>query len=301
MLSAHHGAQEAIARCVLIGDHKQLPAVVQQSADESVVSDPLLNGIGLTDCRHSLFERLLAHFKTSEGYDPRFVYMLTRQGRMHRDIAEFPNRAFYGGRLDVVPLGHQLLPHQETKSQHGIARMLTAHRVAFVAAPRPQLSPSAKTNGIEAEMIAATVLQVYQMAGKSFNPDTTVGVIVPYRNQIATVRHALDRYGVPVLHGITIDTVERYQGSQRDCIVYGFTVHQPYQLKFLTNNVFEEDGLLIDRKLNVAMTRARLNLVLMGNPALLSQNQTFHELMAFVRSKGGYLDVSLEDYCLGRF
>ncbi len=301
LLSAHHGAQEAIARCVLIGDHKQLPAVVQQSADESVVSDPLLNGIGLTDCRHSLFERLLAHFKTSEGYDPRFVYMLTRQGRMHRDIAEFPNRAFYGGRLDVVPLGHQLLPHQETKSQHGIARMLTAHRVAFVAAPRPQLSPSAKTNGIEAEMIAATVLQVYQMAGKSFSPDTTVGVIVPYRNQIATVRHAIDRYGVPVLHGITIDTVERYQGSQRDCIVYGFTVHQPYQLKFLTNNVFAEDGMLIDRKLNVAMTRARLNLVLMGNPALLSQNQTFHELMAFVRSKGGYLDVSPEDYCLGRF
>ena len=301
LLSAHCGSREAIARSVLIGDHKQLPAVVQQSQDESVVSEPLLNDIGLTDCRRSLFERLLAHFKTPEGYDPRFVYMLTRQGRMHRDIAEFPNRAFYGGRLDVVPLDHQLLPHQQTESQHGIARLLATHRIAFVAAPRPQLSPSAKTNAIEAEMIAATVLQVYQMAGKTFNPDTTVGVIVPYRNQIATVRHAIDQYDIPVLHGITIDTVERYQGSQRDCIIYGFTVHQPYQLRFLTNNVFEEDGVLIDRKLNVALTRARLNLVLVGNPALLSQNAIFSRLMDFVRSKGGYVDVSAEDYCLGRF
>ncbi len=301
LLSAHSGEREAIERWILIGDHKQLPAVVQQPQDESVVSDSLLNDIGLTDCRNSLFERLLNHFKTPDGYNPRFVYMLTRQGRMHRDIAAFPNRAFYGGRLDVVPLNHQLLPSGVVATKNGIARMLATHRIAFVAAKRPQLSPSVKTNSIEAGMIAATVLQVYQSAMETFNPDTTVGVIVPYRNQIATVRHAIDRYDIPVLHGITIDTVERYQGSQRDCIVYGFTVHQPYQLKFLTNNVFEEDGMMIDRKLNVAMTRARLNLVMVGNPALLSLNHTFRQLIDFVRSKGGYVDVSTEDYCQGRF
>ncbi len=301
LLSARCGEREAIARWVLIGDHKQLPAVVQQPPEESVVSDSLLNGIRLTDCRNSLFERLLAHFKTPDGYDPRFVYMLTRQGRMHRDIAEFPNKAFYGGKLDVVPLDHQLLPHREMDSRNGIARMLATHRVAFVAAPRPQLSPSVKTNDVEAEMIAATVVQAYRLSEQTFSPDTTVGVIVPYRNQIATVRRAIDRYGIPVLHEITIDTVERYQGSQRDCIVYGFTVHQPYQLHFLTNNVFEEDGMIIDRKLNVAMTRARLNLVLVGNSKLLSQSRTFSQLMKFVRSKGGYVDVPMEDYCLGRF
>ena len=301
LLTAHDNGKEAIDRFVLIGDHKQLPAVVQQSVEESVVNEPELNAIGLTDCRLSLFERLLSRFKTSDGYDGRFVYMLTKQGRMHRFIGEFPNQAFYGGHLDVVPLEHQLLPYKAVETDNGIMKMLCSHRIAFVAAEHPRLSPSLKTNIIEAEMIAATVYQIYKLNKKDFSKDMTVGVIVPYRNQIATVRNAIDRYGIDILHDITIDTVERYQGSQRDYIIYGFTIHQMYQLNFLTDNVFEEDGMIIDRKLNVAMTRARLNLVMIGNPKLLSMNVTFSRLMDFVRSKGGYFDVTKDDYCNGRF
>ena len=301
LLTAHDKEKEAIDRFVLIGDHKQLPAVVQQSVEESVVNEPELNAIGLTDCRLSLFERLLSRFKTSDGYDGRFVYMLTKQGRMHRFIGEFPNQAFYGGHLDVVPLEHQLLPYKAVETDNGIMKMLCSHRIAFVAAEQPRLSPSLKTNIIEAEMIAATVYQIYLLTKDSFDKDMTVGVIVPYRNQIATVRNAIDRYGIDILHDITIDTVERYQGSQRDYIIYGFTIHQMYQLNFLTDNVFEEDGMIIDRKLNVAMTRARLNLVMIGNPKLLSMNVTFSRLMDFVRSKGGYFDVTKDDYCNGRF
>ena len=301
LLTAHDKEKEAIDRFVLIGDHKQLPAVVQQSVEESVVNEPELKAIGLTDCRLSLFERLLSRFKTANGYDDRFVYMLTKQGRMHKFIGEFPNQAFYGGHLDVVPLEHQLLPYKAVETDNGIMKMLCSHRIAFVAAEQPRLSPSLKTNIIEAEMIAATVYQIYKLNQKDFSKDMTVGVIVPYRNQIATVRNAIDRYGIDILHDITIDTVERYQGSQRDYIIYGFTIHQMYQLNFLTDNVFEEDGMIIDRKLNVAMTRARLNLVMIGNPKLLSMNVTFSRLMDFVRSKGGYYDVTKEDYCNGRF
>ena len=301
LLTAHDKEKEAIDRFVLIGDHKQLPAVAQQSAEESVVNEPELNAIGLTDCRLSLFERLLSRFKTANGYDERFVYMLTKQGRMHRFIGEFPNQAFYGGHLDVVPLEHQLLPCKDINTNNGIMKMLCSHRIAFVAAEQPRLSPSLKTNIIEAEMIAATVYQIYLLTKDSFDKDMTVGVIVPYRNQIATVRNAIDRYGIDILHDITIDTVERYQGSQRDYIIYGFTIHQMYQLNFLTDNVFEEDGMIIDRKLNVAMTRARLNLVMIGNPKLLSMNVTFSRLMDFVRSKGGYFDVTKDDYCNGHF
>ncbi len=301
LLTAHDKEKEAIDRFVLIGDHKQLPAVVQQSVEESVVNEPELKAIGLTDCRLSLFERLLSRFKTSDGYDGRFVYMLTKQGRMHKFIGEFPNQAFYGGHLDVVPLEHQLLPYKAVETDNGIMKMLCSHRIAFVAAEQPRLSPSLKTNIIEAEMIAATVYQIYLLTKDSFDKDMTVGVIVPYRNQIATVRNAIDRYGIDILHDITIDTVERYQGSQRDYIIYGFTIHQMYQLNFLTDNVFEEDGMIIDRKLNVAMTRARLNLVMIGNPKLLSMNVTFSRLMDFVRSKGGYFDVTKDDYCNGRF
>ncbi|MGM9732866.1 MAG: ATP-dependent helicase, partial [Prevotella sp.] len=301
LLSAEKDNLCCIEKFVLIGDHKQLPAVVQQTAEESVVTEPELIGINLRDCRSSLFERLLAQFKTPDGYNGRYVYMLTRQGRMHREIAEFPNYAFYGNKLDIVPLGHQLLPNVRKDSANSIITMLTSRRISFVAAEPPSLSPSAKTNAVEARMIAATVHAVYELAPAGFDSEKTVGVIVPYRNQISTIRNEIDRYGIPCLHDITIDTVERYQGSQRDYVIYGFTVQHPYQLDFLTNNVFEEDGQLIDRKLNVAMTRARLGLVLIGNPAMLNKNVTFRKLQDFVRSKGGYYDMPLEDYCEGKF
>lgn len=301
LLSAHNDGVNAIGRFVLIGDHKQLPAVVQQSVEESIVTDSDLNAINLTDCRLSLFERLLAQFKTAGGYDERFVYMLTRQGRMHRDIAEFPNVSFYAGRLDVVPLEHQLLPNASSGTSDGIRRMLTSHRISFVASERPQLSPSVKTNSVEAMMIAATVMEIYELTKDSFSVEKTIGIIVPYRNQISTVRNAIDKYGIPLLHDITIDTVERYQGSQRDYIIYGFTVHQPFQLNFLTNNVFEEDNMTIDRKLNVAMTRARLNLIMIGNPDILGQNYTFRKLMDFAKGRGAYIDATPDDYCSGTF
>ncbi len=301
LLSAQSGGRDAISRFVLIGDHKQLPAVVQQTPEESHVDDDELRSIGLTDCRLSLFERLLSNFKTDHGYDPRYVYMLTRQGRMHRDIAEFPNYAFYGNRLEVVPLHHQTLPTEICHSQNGIEQMLRTRRIAFVAAQKPRAATSVKTNQVEAEMIAATVVQIYNICKDRFDESQTVGVIVPYRNQIATIRGAIDRYGIGVLHNITIDTVERYQGSQRDYIIYGFTVQQPYQLNFLTNNVFEEDGMVIDRKLNVAMTRARLHLVLVGNPDILRENYTFYNLLEFVKSKDGYVDVPTEQFCKGDF
>ena len=150
-------------------------------------------------------------------------------------------------------------------------------------------------------MIAATVYHIYLLHRDDFVAEGTVGVIVPYRNQISTVRHAIDRYGTDVLHHITIDTVERYQGSQRDYIIYGFTVHHRYQLNFLANNIFEEDGSSIDRKLNVAMTRARLHLILMGNPSLLSEIPVFDRLISYLRGKDSYLEMDAEQYCKGSF
>ena len=301
LLSAKSGGRNAISRFVLIGDHKQLPAVVQQTEEESRVDEPELLAIGLTNCRLSLFERLLAGLKTSNGYDPRYVYMLTRQGRMHQTIAEFPNYAFYGNRLEVVPLDHQTLPCRPADSGNGITQLLSMRRVAFVNAEKPRTSAAVKTNQVEAEMIAATVVEIYRLTKESFDDSQTVGVIVPYRNQIATVRSAIDQKGIPLLHNITIDTVERYQGSQRDYIIYGFTIQQYNQLNFLTNNVFEEDGMVIDRKLNVAMTRARLHLLMVGNTDILIENFTFYKLLRYLMDNDSYFDIQLDKYCSGDF
>ena len=113
-----------------------------------------------------------------------------------------------------------------------------------------------------------------------------MGVIIPYRNQIAMIRRELAKLGIAELDNITIDTVERYQGSQRDVIIYSFTIAHRYQLDFLTANCFEENGKIIDRKLNVALTRARKQMIITGHIPTLCFNRTFKALIEHVRENG---------------
>ena len=79
------------------------------------------------------------------------------------------------------------------------------------------------------------------------------------------------------------------------------TVKHLYQLNFLTDNTFEEGGQTIDRKLNVALTRARLGMILVGNPQLLNLNPTFASLLSHIREAGGYVNIPPADFCKGKF
>ena len=278
-----------IDKFILIGDYKQLPAVVQQGDMDSEVSGRLLSGIGLTDCKNSLFERLM-HQELDKGRTD-FIGTLRRQGRMHPDIADFPNHEFYSReRLHCVPL-----PHQQAKeigyilpSQDDMDELMKRQRVIFIPSKdclQPEISD--KVNADEAHVVGDILKRVYRFYGENFNADKTVGVIVPYRNQIAMIRKEIEKTNIKALEDISIDTVERYQGSQRDVIVYSFTIQQPHQLDFLTANTFTEDGHDIDRKLNVALTRARKQLILTGNVKTLSASPIFRKLMEYVKEKGG--------------
>jgi DNA replication ATP-dependent helicase Dna2 len=296
------GLLTAVDKFILIGDYKQLPAVVQQSEkdsaiptiddrqDHAVIDMSILQDICLSNCRNSLFERLIRwedHEKRSD-----FIGILRRQGRMHPEIAEFPNQMFYRReQLEPVPCSHQL----ETElaytlpSQDAFDDVLKAHRMIFIPSQfckEPNVSD--KINASEASIVVDVLRRVHRFYGKDFNAQKTVGVIVPYRNQIAMIRKGIEKLGIPELEHISIDTVERYQGSQRDVIIYSFTIQNIWQLDFLAGNSFVEDGHIIDRKLNVAITRARKQMIMTGNPEILRNNQIFNELMEYVKRKEGY-------------
>ena len=252
-------ASEHIDRFILIGDHKQLPAVVQQPDDE-----PRLH-----ECRLSLFERLLR--QEQEAGRTEFTGLLNHQGRMHPDIALFPNEWFYRQeQLQPVPCPHQLeeaLDYREP-SEDDLDHQLKKHRVLFL--------PSTD----EAALVADLLRRIYRQIGaEHFDADHSIGVIVTYRYQIAQIRRAMEKMGLSQLSDISIDTVERYQGSQRDVIIYSLGVQNEADLDFLTSNCFEEDGHTIDRKLNVAMTRARKQLLMTGRQDVLQQNKIFKELI----------------------
>ena len=292
ILTARQEEGRAIDRFILVGDHKQLPAVVQQQGSlEMEGSDKRLDSIHLSSCTNSLFERLILTERAAGRTD--FIGTLHKQGRMHPDIADFANRKFYAKeQLECVPLAHQLeteLAYNE-ESEDALDNMLKAHRMIFIPSmPCKQLNISEKVNTDEARIIADLLRRLYRQMNKDFDPQKSVGVIVPYRNQIAMIRKEIERLEIPALEGISIDTVERYQGSQRDVILYSFTIQSRYQLDFLTANTFYEEGQPIDRKLNVAITRARKQLILTGNESTLRQNQLFAELIDYIKEKDGYV------------
>ena len=291
LLTVRHAERRAIERFILIGDHKQLPAVVQQQDTlEAEETNNLLKDIHLLSCANSLFERLILTERAADRTD--FIGTLHKQGRMHPDIADFANRKFYAReQLECVPLAHQLeqtLAYNET-SEDETDDVLKAYRMIFIPSkPCRQLNISEKVNTEEARIITDLLRRLYRQLGNNFDPQKSVGVIVPYRNQIAMIRKEIEKLGIPELEEISIDTVERYQGSQRDIILYSFTIQSRYQLDFLTANTFYEDGQPIDRKLNVAITRARKQLILTGNEQTLRHNQLFAELIDYIKEKGGY-------------
>ena len=296
------GLLSAVDKFILIGDYKQLPAVVQQSEQDSAIPSiqdsqknssidmSILQDICLTNCRNSLFERLIHWEDHEERTD--FIGILRRQGRMHPEIAEFPNKMFYRREnLEPVPCPHQL----ETELAYTLPSLdalddtLKAHRMIFIPSKfckEPNVSD--KINASEAEIVVDILRRIHRFYGERFDSQKTVGVIVPYRNQIAMVRKGIEKLSIPELEKISIDTVERYQGSQRDVIIYSFTIQNIWQLDFLAGNSFVEDGQIIDRKLNVAITRARKQMIMTGNPEILRNNQIFNELMEYVKGKGGY-------------
>ena len=292
ILTARQEEGRAIDRFILVGDHKQLPAVVQQQGEADVEETlSVLENIHLSSCANSLFERLILTERAAGRTD--FIGTLHKQGRMHPDIADFANRKFYAKeQLECVPLAHQLeteLAYNE-ESEDALDNMLKAHRMIFIPSmPCKQLNISEKVNTDEARIIADLLRRLYRQMNKDFDPQKSVGVIVPYRNQIAMIRKEIERLEIPALEGISIDTVERYQGSQRDVILYSFTIQSRYQLDFLTANTFYEEGQAIDRKLNVAITRARKQLILTGNESTLRQNQLFAELIDYIKEKDGYV------------
>ena len=270
--------RDAIGKFILIGDHKQLPAIVVESPDESAIADARLRAAGFTDCRVSLFERLYR----SLPEDSPFADMLDCQWRMHPDIASFANRYFYRGLLHNGTARHQVSPLPFTR--HGDdewERLVATRRMAFL--PTVWVCAGKKYNDEEARKVAEIVqalYRLYRLNGLTFDRGS-VGIITPYRHQIARIRQELDRAHVAAFDEIRIDTVERFQGSQSDCIVYSFSVNDERQLEWLPSYT-EEGGQLIDRKLNVALTRARCQLFVLGNESLLSRNPIYRQLVEFL-------------------
>ncbi|UWG48464.1 UvrD/REP helicase [Halanaeroarchaeum sp. HSR-CO] len=215
-------------RFVLVGDHHQLPPVVQ--------SDSRLTT--------SLFERLIdAH--------PEAAVMLDRQYRMSQRIQAFSSREFYEGALrPATPsVAGQTLADLDVDTD-AVPDGVTFHQVTGTTAPH--------TDAAEAEYVADLV-SGYLDAGV---PAVDVGVIAPFRAQVAEI-------GRLVPSGVVVDTVDRFQGSSKEVVVVSFVATGS-----LDGPIFEDA-----RRMNVALTRAKKALALVGDRAALSEDERYARMV----------------------
>lgn len=215
-------------KLVLAGDHRQLPPYC---ADESMQEEAL---------HVSLFEHLL------DRYGDDVSVLLRKQYRMNEAIAAFPNEAFYDGDLETAG----------TCREWTVDDLDPLVGVDVVGEERRPTHGTSLYNEREADAVAN---QVERLLESGLDPDD-VGVISAYRGQIGRIRGRVDRLDARNTGRVTVDTVDSFQGGEREAIVVSFVrSNADGDSGFLT---FPDEG---PRRLNVALTRARKRLVLVGD------------------------------------
>jgi DNA replication ATP-dependent helicase Dna2 len=258
-------------RFILIGDEKQLPAVVQQNDWEAEVRDEILLNAGFRGLQISLFERLLRNAQSKSWH---FAYeMLSYQYRTHEQIASFINAKFYDDRL--LPGCDWQKDNEPVFPEGSAPDFLRRNRLIFIES---QKEKKEKVNKGEAIAVKTLLMLLRNALGEEFS-ENSVGVITPFRAQIAEINLLLDD---ELRQKVTVDTVERFQGSERDFIIISTAVNSRNAAEMLQCLNFEKT---VDKKLNVALSRARKSLMLVGNPVFLMCAKFYAELIAEIPCK----------------
>lgn len=274
------GLLAKVKKFILIGDHKQLPAIVQQDRDACIVESEELNQVSITDLGMSFFERLYRRCHEQEWSHAYGI--LSQQGRMHLDLMQFVNEHFYENKLRVLPQVERLTAPQWSFLIKN--NSLPQSRTVYIPS-EVERTIQYKTNLDEAQKVAILIAAYSKAYGDRLDSGK-IGVITPYRAQIALIKHICLTQGIS-LDNITIDTVERYQGGAREVIIISMCLNRKIQYRSLVN--LSIDG--VDRKLNVALTRAKEQIVIIGNEDLLLQQSTYKELIKSYNKWEGLVDA----------
>ncbi|MGB9617036.1 MAG: AAA domain-containing protein, partial [Desulfomonilaceae bacterium] len=256
---------------VLIGDHRQLPPVVQ-SEGLGPVREVAGNG-SWSDLSKSLFEILYERALEESG---REVILLKDQYRMNDQVCSIPSNMYYAGSLRPANTAiAQARLKIDVGGLAGLERLvLEPHEpVKFIDTPLDGRA-GPRTNLREAELVCGLVMALVR-AGLPLDRPDALGIVCPRRAQVELVRRELEKSlgglapsGVKTKILDAVSTVDRFQGSQRDVIIVSLG---------MTDDVVSQH-LADERRLNVAMSRARHKLIFLGNIEALGREPLFATL-----------------------
>ena len=292
-----------VDKFIFIGDDKQLPAVVQQTELMSRIKDQELIQHGFRDCRESFFSRL----KRIAGEDKGLCGMLDTQFRMHPMIADFCNEFFYDGKLKNGNAPRQVAELPAVREDATpFERYVLGTRLGFFPVEEGRRI-GGKTSEAEAKLcvdIVKTLLagenrpNTEEVAGAPMKyASKDIGIIVPFRNQISCVRRWIaEKLGPEADAAIVVDTVERYQGGERPVIIFSTVITSAEQADWISAKRYDDDDdgdemdVEIDRKLNVAITRAQERFYLVGNERVLNNLRAYGDLLRWITDHSGFCE-----------
>ena len=240
------------SRVILAGDHCQLPPTVKSIA-------ALKAGLGKT-----MMERIVEQ-------KPEVVTLLRMQYRMNEEIMRFSSDWFYGNQVESAPeVKYRSILDLDVPMEwkrEGTGEGLES------------LEGSSRINKAEAELTLLTLQQYFERIGKTrvLNERLDVGVISPYRAQVQYLRSQLRKkeYFKPFRHLISVNTVDGFQGQERDIIV----------ISLVRSNDEGQIGFLRDlRRMNVAITRARMKLIIIGDPQTMTRHPFYRKLYEYIEA-----------------
>jgi len=250
-------------RIVFAGDHCQLPPTIKsiEAAREGLAQ--------------TLFEKCIQH-------QPQTVSMLQVQYRMNEDIMRFPSRFFYHDELlaDETVRNHSLTKLDEENKIISIPVIDFVDTAGCGFTEEQDSETLSRFNEEEAQLLIHHVEKLVReigMDGWSYS----IGIITPYSAQVerlAKLAESSEEISA-ITSWVSINTVDAFQGQERDIIA----------ISFVRSNEKSEVGFLSDiRRTNVAMTRARKKLIMVGDSATLGTNPFYLELLNYVQLKGFY-------------
>ena len=234
-------------RVVFAGDHRQLPPTIKSP-----------------EAMHGGLDKTLMQYIVEQK--PQAVSLLRVQYRMCNTIMQFPNHEFYHGLLESAP---------EVKYR-GILDWDTA--IEWVDSSEGESSSGlSRVNVAEAQLTLTTLQRYFEKIGKErlLEERVDVGIISPYKGQVQLLRRMLrqDRYWKPFRPLITINTVDGFQGQERDVIV----------ISLVRSNDQGDIGFLRDlRRMNVAITRARMKLIILGDKSTICRMPFYKRLADYI-------------------
>ena len=250
-------------RVIFAGDHQQLPPTVK-------CMEAARDGLSVT-----LME-MLAHEK------PSCVEMLTVQYRMHEDIMRFSSERFYGGRLVAAPdVASRTVLQYDTP-------MVWVDTAGCDFDEEVNRWTESKMNRQEAQLLLDVMAVYVDRIGVDRIVDERIdfGIISPYKSQVGLLRGMITRcaFHNRLRKLVTVNSVDGFQGQERDVII----------LSMVRDNEAGSVGFLSDvRRANVAMTRARAKLIIVGNSVTLGKNRFYGDLYDYISRVGRVVPASL--------